>query len=85
MPFIPHTKSDVSAMLEVIGVASIEDLFDEIPKELRAGELKHVPAGRSEMEMLQLLAERAKQDETGPCFLGAGSSTTTTFPRPCGT
>jgi glycine dehydrogenase subunit 1 len=73
MPFIPHTKADVAAMLEAIGVKSIEDLFDEIPEELRAGALKNVPAGRTEMEMLQLLAERAKQDETGPCFLGAGS------------
>ena len=73
MPFIPHTESDVRSMLGAIGVDSIEALFDEIPKNLRAGELKHVPSGRTEMEMLQLLGERAKQDETGPCFLGAGS------------
>jgi len=73
MPFIPHTKDDVAAMLGAIGVKSIEDLFDEIPEELRAGELKNVPPGRTEMEMLQLLGERAKRDETGPCFLGAGS------------
>src|SRR5215831_5766530 len=73
MPFIPHTQADVSEMLAAIGVKSIEDLFDEIPKALRAGELKHVPPGRSEMEMLAVLAARAKQDETGPCFLGAGS------------
>ncbi len=73
MPFIPHTESDVRSMLGAIGVDSIEALFDEIPKNLRAGELKHVPSGRTEMEMLQLLGERAKLDETGPCFLGAGS------------
>jgi glycine dehydrogenase subunit 1 len=35
MPFIPHTSDDVEAMLADIGVASIEDLFDEIPQELR--------------------------------------------------
>ena len=29
MPYIPHTQSDVEAMLEVIGVESIDDLFDE--------------------------------------------------------
>jgi len=73
MPFIPHTESDVRSMLDAIGVDSIEALFDEIPKNLRAGELKHVPPGLSEMEMLQVLSERAKHDETGPCFLGAGS------------
>jgi glycine dehydrogenase subunit 1 len=31
MAFIPHTPADVEAMLAAIGVASIEDLFDEIP------------------------------------------------------
>jgi glycine dehydrogenase subunit 1 len=30
MAFIPHTPDDVARMLEVIGVRSIEDLFDEI-------------------------------------------------------
>ena len=37
MAFIPHTPDDIARMLEVIGVRSIEDLFDEIPAELRAG------------------------------------------------
>jgi glycine dehydrogenase subunit 1 len=73
MPFIPHTESDVRTMLGAIGVDTIEALFDEIPKDLRAGELRHVPPGLTEMEMLQVLGLRAKQDETGPCFLGAGS------------
>ncbi len=72
MPFIPHTKDDVQAMLSEIGVTSIEDLFDEIPGELRAGELDGVPEGVSEMEMLKLLGERAAGDLSGVCFVGAG-------------
>ena len=32
MAFIPHTPADVEAMLAAIGVSSIEDLFDEIPR-----------------------------------------------------
>ena len=36
MAFIPHTSDDIARMLEVIGVRSIEDLFDEIPAALRA-------------------------------------------------
>ena len=36
MPFIPHTPDDVREMLATIGVADIETLFDEIPRELRA-------------------------------------------------
>jgi len=37
MAFIPHTADDIARMLEVIGVRSIEDLFDEIPTDLRTG------------------------------------------------
>jgi len=43
MAFIPHTEADVAAMLAAIGVARIEDLFDEIPAELRVGSLAGVP------------------------------------------
>ena len=43
MAFIPHTPDDIARMLEVVGVRSIDDLFDEIPGELRAGAL-NVPA-----------------------------------------
>ena len=73
MPFIPHTDADVAAMLETIGVADIESLFDEIPAELRAVQADPKRAGLSEMQMRQRLAERARQDEVGPCFLGAGA------------
>ena len=44
MAFIPHTPDDIARMLEVIGVQSIDDLFDEIPRELRAGALGVPPA-----------------------------------------
>ncbi len=37
MPFIPHTERDVRDMLAAIGVQKIDDLFDEIPAELRSG------------------------------------------------
>lgn len=72
MPFIPHTADEERSMLAQIGVDSIETLFDEIPPDLRAGVLRHVPHGVSEMEMLRTLAARAEQDRGGVCFLGAG-------------
>ena len=43
MPFIPHTEAEQTAMLEVIGVPTIEALFDEIPPALRAGALTELP------------------------------------------
>ena len=79
MPFLPHTKADVVSMLAVVGAADIDELFDEIPANLlNSSRGNNVPAdgdaaGMSEMEMLRHMAERARADETGPCFLGAGA------------
>ncbi|MDA0956140.1 MAG: hypothetical protein O2811_07770, partial [Proteobacteria bacterium] len=39
MPFIPHTEHDNATMLEALGAASIDDLFDEIPERFRAAPL----------------------------------------------
>jgi glycine dehydrogenase subunit 1 len=72
MAFIPHTPDDVAGMLAVIGVQSIDDLFDEIPAELRAGALK-VPPGLGEMEVGRLLTERAAADGRPLNFIGAGA------------
>jgi len=73
MPFIPHTEEDVRDMLAAIGVKQIDDLFDEIPKELRAKGLTEVPEGLSEMAVSRLMADRAMQDSRTLCFAGAGA------------
>ena len=72
MAFIPHTPDDVARMLEVIGVRSIDDLFEEIPGELRAGALK-VPPAMGEMELGRLMTERAAGDGRPLNFIGAGA------------
>ena len=72
MPFIPHTASDVHAMLERIGAASIGELFDEIDPALADADFSAIGSGVDEMTMLADLTARARQDETGPCFIGAG-------------
>ena len=73
MPFIPHTENEITQMLEVIGVDSIDDLFDEIPAHLRAGVLQAVPHSMNEMEVSRLMKQRADQNSTAICFLGAGA------------
>ena len=35
MRYQPHTEADIRHMLEVIGVASIDELFDAIPEALQ--------------------------------------------------
>ena len=73
MPFNPHTESDVRAMLACIGAARIEDLFDEIPAELRVRGLDRIPEGLNEQAVTRLMRGRAAQDGTPLCFLGAGA------------
>jgi len=73
MPFIPHTEDDTREMLAAIGAASLDDLFDEIPKELLIDSLDGVPAALTEMEVTRLMRERAAQDGAPSCFIGAGA------------
>jgi glycine dehydrogenase subunit 1 len=73
MAFIPHTPQDVREMLAAIGADSIEQLFEEIPPALRAGALSGVPEALNEMEIGRLMLQRAQQDGSALCFLGAGA------------
>ena len=73
MPFIPHTEEDVKSMLATIGAASIETLFDEIPKNLRVKSLPFIPESLTEMELAQLMRTRASQDGGMCSFIGAGA------------
>jgi glycine dehydrogenase subunit 1 len=73
MPYIPHTETDVKEMLTTIGINSIDDLFSEIPQELRINGLKNIPTALSECEVARLLKERAAKDHAGLCFIGAGA------------
>ena len=73
MPFIPHTDADIRAMLAAVGVSDIDALFEEIPAQLRSGELKRTPDGINEMEIGRLMQERAAQDGAYLNFIGAGA------------
>jgi glycine dehydrogenase subunit 1 len=73
MPFIPHTEEEVARMLAAIGVSDMEELFDEIPEELRFRGLKDIPPAVSEMEVGHIMEGRAQQDSLPVCFIGAGA------------
>jgi len=69
------TDADRQAMLEVIGVASVEELFGEIPAAVRMARALDLPAGLGEAEVyahLRSLAARNACAEDELCFLGAG-------------
>jgi len=73
MPFIPHTQAEIEAMLQSIGVREINDLFDEIPSNLKIHDLPGMPEGLSEMDVSRLIQKRGIQDRAGLCFIGAGA------------
>src|SRR5436190_2504238 len=73
MPFNPHTPKDVGDMLAAIGAKTIEELFDEIPKELRIESLAGIPDALNEMQTGKLMMARAVQDGLPLNFIGAGA------------
>jgi glycine dehydrogenase subunit 1 len=69
------TAEDLRLMLDVIGAASIEELFDAIPPGVRLDGPIDLPAGEPEQavyEELRRLAARNVSTEDEVCFLGAG-------------
>ncbi len=60
-------------MLDAIGVSAIEDLFDEIPGDLRVSTLEGIPEALGEAAVARLMHERAAQDRQPLCFIGAGA------------
>jgi glycine dehydrogenase subunit 1 len=75
MPYIPHSAEDVKAMLAAIGARSVDELFEDIPKHLRAKRAPKLPKPASELELQREAAEAAAKTETFDrmnAFLGAG-------------
>ena len=76
MRFAPQTDDDVREMLRAIGVASLDDLFDQIPETVRLDRPLDLPDGVSEMEIvadLRRLAARNRNADELACFAGAGA------------
>ena len=75
MTYTPHTDEDRRAMLETIGVASIDELLAPVPRALRAAPLD-LPPALTESAALRHLANLARKNattETHASFLGGGA------------
>lgn len=73
--YIPHTVAEREAMLEVIGVERMEELFQYVPSGHRFPELD-LPPALTEMEILAEMQNIAAGNETTReliSFLGAGA------------
>src|SRR6478736_1469869 len=72
MPYGPHAPDDRERMLTALGIASVDELFADIPQDLRASGLD-LPEPEPELELsARLLALAARNRTDLASFLGAG-------------
>ncbi len=72
MPYIPNTDDDRRKMLDRIGVKSVDELFSNIPNELRLKKPLNIPA-LSEMDLLREIEDMSNENHKGLiCFAGGG-------------
>lgn len=75
MRYTPHTLADQRQMLRAIGIGSIEELYDHIPKTLRSRAAINLPGGLTELAVHRRLAALASRNATASdwsFFLGGG-------------
>ena len=75
-PYIPTTKSDKEKMLNFIGLNSVEELFSDIPENLKLNRALNIESSKSELEVSNIinnLANKNKNLNDMTCFLGAGA------------
>ncbi len=74
--YIPNTDADKKRMLESIGASSVDELFKDIPEELRLNRPLNIADGLSEMEISKHIWELAGKNKGADKmvnFLGAGA------------
>jgi len=72
--YIPHTPDDEKKMLQVVGVSSLDELFDDIPLEFRLTRLLNLPADLSEQEVSGLMHKLSNRNIIPKiCLMGAGA------------
>lgn len=75
-PYIPNTEQDVEKMLEVLGIDSIDRLFDDIPASIKLGRRLNLNSPLSETEVakkIKAIANKNISTEDLICFRGAGA------------
>ena len=76
MVYTQNTPDEIRAMLEVIGVSSLEDLFAPVPEGVTLKGKLDIPQGLPEPDLLRRIGEIADRNVPlgrMPSFLGAGA------------
>lgn len=70
--YLPHTHEDIAAMLETIGVDSIEALYQDVPKDLKHHDLT-LPSSHSELELYEHMQALAHDIKVLKPVIGMGA------------
>src|SRR5579871_4278974 len=76
MRYLPHTDADRRAMLDAIGIETIEALFADVPQGKLLKELPDLPRARSELAVERALSRLASKNVPAgsvPFFAGCGA------------
>jgi len=74
--YISNTDTDKKYMLNEINIESVDDLFSDVPEELKLGRDLNLKEGMSELEILNHMNNIANKNRSVndlTCFLGAGA------------
>ena len=71
--FIPHTEEDIRAMLDRIGVESVDDLYCDVPAEVIFKDEYSIPSVMSEIELRRHFKELADKNQSLTVFGGCGA------------
>jgi glycine dehydrogenase subunit 1 len=70
--YFPHTDADLQAMFQKVGIKSLDDLYAEVPEQIRFRGEYQLPEEMSEIEVRQLFDKLGAQNKPLTCFAGAG-------------
>lgn len=70
--YFPHTPEDINGMLSRVGVKTLDDLFADIPEQIRFKGDYDLPTVMSEIEVRRFFDELCRNDRQFVCFAGAG-------------
>ena len=70
--YFPHTEAGLQAMMQTVGISSLDDLYAEVPEAIRFRGDYQLPETMSELEVRQLFEQLGSQNKVLTCFAGAG-------------
>lgn len=70
--YLPHTGEDIARMLRCCGVTAVDNLYADVPPQLRLAKGYDLPKGMSEPELRGYFAALGRLNREMACFAGAG-------------